>query len=75
MTGRLYSGGGPLDLVAALLSIRDHVLPPTINVTVAPQYEIDLVIDTPRKAVADVALVIARGHGGFNSAVILRGTH
>lgn len=75
MTGRLYSGGGPLDLVAALLSIRDHVLPPTINVTLAPQYEIDLVIGTPRKAAVDVALVIARGHGGFNSVVILRGPH
>jgi act minimal PKS chain-length factor (CLF/KS beta) len=75
MTGRLYSGGGPLDLAAALLSIRDHVLPPTINVTLAPQYEIDLVIDKPRKAEVDVALVIARGHGGFNSAVVLRGAH
>lgn len=73
MTGRLYSGGGPLDLVAALLSIRDRVLPPTINVTLAPQYEIDLVTGTPRKAAVDVALVIARGHGGFNSVMVLRG--
>jgi len=70
----LYSGGGPLDLVAALLSIRDHVLPPTTNVTLAPQYDIDLVTDTPRKAAVDVALVIARGRGGFNSVVVLRGT-
>ncbi|MGH3770149.1 MAG: ketosynthase chain-length factor [Pseudonocardiaceae bacterium] len=75
MTGRLYSGGGPLDLVAALLSIRDRVLPPTINVTLAPRYEIDLVTTAPRRAAVDVALVIARGHGGFNSAVVLRGTH
>jgi minimal PKS chain-length factor (CLF/KS beta) len=75
MTGRLYSGGGPLDLVAALLSIRDRVLPPTINVTLAPQYEIDLVTGTPRKAAVDVALVIARGHGGFNSVMVLRGGH
>lgn len=73
MTGRLYSGGGPLDLVAALLSIRDRVLPPTINVTLAPQYEIDLVTGTPRKAAVNVALVIARGHGGFNSVMVLRG--
>ena len=75
MTGRLYAGGGPLDLVAALLSIRDRVLPPTINVTLAPQYEIDLVTGAPRHAAVDVALVIARGHGGFNSAVVLRGAH
>ena len=32
MTGRLYSGGAALDLAAALLSIRDGVIPPTTNV-------------------------------------------
>jgi minimal PKS chain-length factor (CLF/KS beta) len=72
MTGRLYGGGAPLDLVAALLSMRDKVIPPTVNVVVAPRYEMDLVSGTPRNASVDVALVLARGHGGFNSAVVLR---
>ena len=31
MTGRLYAGGAPLDVAAALLAMRDGVLPPTIN--------------------------------------------
>ncbi|WP_410606467.1 ketosynthase chain-length factor [Amycolatopsis sp. lyj-109] len=74
MTGRLYGGGGPLDLATALLSIRDGVLPPTVNVAVAPAYEIDLVRGAPRRATVDVALVLARGRGGFNSAVVLRAT-
>jgi act minimal PKS chain-length factor (CLF/KS beta) len=74
MTGRLYSGGASLDLVAALLSIRDGVIPPTTNVTAAPHYEIDLVTGLPRRIPVNVALVVARGHGGFNSAMVVRST-
>jgi act minimal PKS chain-length factor (CLF/KS beta) len=72
MTGRLCSGGAPLDLAAALLSIRDDVIPPTINVDPAGQYQIDLVTETPRAAHVRCALVIARGDGGFNSSMVLR---
>ena len=73
MTGRLYSGGAPLDIVAALLAIRDSVIPPTTNVTeLAPGYDLDLVTGEPRQATIGTALVLARGYGGFNSAVVLR---
>jgi minimal PKS chain-length factor (CLF/KS beta) len=49
MTGRLYAGGGALDLITALLAMRDSVLPPTINVTsLAPGCEIDLVTGVSR---------------------------
>lgn len=72
MTGRLLSGGAPLDLAAAALAIRDGVIPPTANVTrVRPEYRIDLVT-APRSAALRTALVLARGHGGFNSAMVLR---
>lgn len=70
MTGRLGAGGGPLDLVAALLSIRDQVLPPTPGVRPCPTYQLDLVTEV-RKRPVRTALVLARGHGGFNSAVVL----
>jgi act minimal PKS chain-length factor (CLF/KS beta) len=72
MTGRLYSGGGALDLVTALLSIRDGLIPPTTNVTPAPEYEVDLVVGEARAQTVRAALVVARGHGGFNSAVVVR---
>jgi act minimal PKS chain-length factor (CLF/KS beta) len=72
MTGRLYSGAASLDLVAALLAIRDGVVPPTINVRSAPEHEIDLVTTRPRPHPINAALVVARGHGGFNSAMVLR---
>ncbi|WP_282695394.1 ketosynthase chain-length factor [Streptomyces sp. CC208A] len=71
MTGRLGSGAAPLDVATALLAMRDGVIPPTANVTLSPDYDLDLVTaarDTP----VSTALVLARGHGGFNSAVVLR---
>lgn len=72
MTGRLYAGGGALDLVTALLSIRDQVIPPTVNVTrQAPGIELDLVLAAPRPYPVRHALVLARGMGGYNSAVVL----
>ena len=70
MTGRLDSGGGPLDVVAALLALRDGVLPPTIG-TGAVLPELDLVLDEPRELALRTALVLARDPDGFNSALVV----
>jgi minimal PKS chain-length factor (CLF/KS beta) len=72
MTGRLYAGAAPLDVVSALMTLRQRLIPPTVNVTAAPHYGIDLVVGAPRPLEGDAALVLARGFGGFNSAMILR---
>lgn len=72
MTGRLYSGAAPLDLATALLALRDGVVPAAVNVRLSPDYDLDLVVDRPRHTELRTALVLARGHGGFNSAVVLR---
>lgn len=72
MTGRMLAGAGPLDVVAALLALRDGIIPPTVNVTdLDPAYELDLVRDEPRFGPLGTALVLARGEGSFNSAVVL----
>ncbi|MGW3669389.1 ketosynthase chain-length factor [Streptomyces sp. NPDC005141] len=71
MTGRLGAGAAPLDVATALLAMRDGVIPPTANVTPAPGYGLDLVT-APRHTPVSTALVLARGHGGFNSALVLR---
>jgi act minimal PKS chain-length factor (CLF/KS beta) len=71
MTGRLYAGGGALDIAAALLCLRDSVIPPTVGVgEVVPDYAVDLVL-APRRRAVRAALVLARGRGGFNSALVL----
>lgn len=72
MTGRLLSGAAPLDLVTALLSIQHGLIPPTTNTTQAPEYDLDLVLNEPRTTQVDAALVVARGYGGFNSAMVVR---
>lgn len=72
MIGRLYSGAAPVDVVSAVLAIREGLIPPTTNVELSPEYDIDLVTDQPRTASVRTALVLARGVGGFNSAVIVR---
>ncbi|MBL3669872.1 ketosynthase chain-length factor [Streptomyces sp. M2CJ-2] len=71
MTGRLYSGAAPLDLASALLAIGNGLIPPTINVEPAVEYGLDLVTGRPRAADVRTALVLARGQGGFNSAMVV----
>lgn len=72
MTGRLYAGGAALDIATALLAIRDGVIPPTTGVrALAPGCDIDLVRNTPRDGPVRNALILARGHGGFNAACVL----
>ena len=73
MTGRLFAGGGPLDAVTALLAMRDSVIPPAVNVDRLARPElIDLITRAPREARVRCALVLARGYGGFNSALVLK---
>jgi act minimal PKS chain-length factor (CLF/KS beta) len=72
LTGRLYGGGSSLDVATALLALRDGVVPPTVGVDdVDPRHRIDLVGDQPRELPLRRALVVARGYGGFNAAVVL----
>ncbi|MGW8354046.1 ketosynthase chain-length factor [Streptomyces wedmorensis] len=71
MTGRLGSGAAPLDVATAFLAMRDGVIPPTANVTLSPDYDLDLVTEE-RHTPVTTALVLARGRGGFNSAVVVR---
>ncbi|GAA2617421.1 ketosynthase chain-length factor [Actinomadura fulvescens] len=73
MTGRLAAGGAALDLATALLALERGVIPPTVNVTrPVPAYELDLV-PRARRVPLTAALVLARGHGGFNAAMVVRG--
>jgi act minimal PKS chain-length factor (CLF/KS beta) len=73
LTGRLYAGAGPLDVVTALLSIRDGIIPATASTTAVPgDYRLDLVLAEPRPARLKSALVLARSHDGHNSAMIVR---
>jgi act minimal PKS chain-length factor (CLF/KS beta) len=76
MTGRLLSGGAALDVATAALALRHQVVPPTVNVTNAGRYRLDLVLDQPREVPLDHALVLSSGSGGFHEAILLsRSSH
>ncbi|UUU30215.1 ketosynthase chain-length factor [Streptomyces sp. CA-210063] len=72
MIGRLSAGGAPVDVVAALLAMREGLIPPTTNVELSSEYALDLVTGRARPLSVRTALVLARGYGGFNSAVVLK---
>ncbi|EPH44817.1 putative Actinorhodin polyketide beta-ketoacyl synthase 2 [Streptomyces aurantiacus JA 4570] len=72
MTGRLYAGGAALDLATAFLAMEEGLIPPTVHTEPAERYGLDLVVSQPRAADVRTALVLARGHGGFNSAMVVR---
>ena len=72
MTGRLLAGGAPLDLATALLALRDGLVPPGVTLErPAHDARIDLVTGAPREVELRTALVVARGRGGFNSAMVV----
>lgn len=67
--GRAYSGAGGLDTAAALLALRDGVLPPTPNPAAATS-TLSLVQEQKPFTIGPI-LVLARGEGGFNSALVV----
>ncbi len=72
LTGRLYAGGSALDVFSALMIMRTGIIPAAVNVHDVPaEYGIDIVNQTRHLRVR-TALVLARGNGGFNSALVLR---
>lgn len=72
LIGRLCAGGSALATATALLALRDGVLPAVGNLDDPdPAYGLDLVRE-PRPCAARVAMVVARGFGGFNSVLVLR---
>jgi minimal PKS chain-length factor (CLF/KS beta) len=72
LVGRLCAGGSALTAATALLALRDGVLPAVGNLDEPdPSYGLDLVRE-PRPCDARVAMVVARGFGGFNSVLVLR---
>lgn len=69
--GRLGSGGASLNVATALLAMREGVVPAVGNLTSPGSYGLDLVRE-PRELRAETILVNARGHGGFNSSIVLK---
>jgi 3-oxoacyl-[acyl-carrier-protein] synthase II len=68
--GHLLGAAGAVEGIAALLSIRDGVVPPTANlVDLDPKVELDVVAGEARKVELTAALNDSFGFGGHNVAL------
>jgi 3-oxoacyl-[acyl-carrier-protein] synthase II len=72
VTGNALAAGGPFQVIACALAVRDHLLPPTANYQVAdPACDLDCVPNRARKVKVNYALVNVRGLGGSASTMVL----
>jgi 3-oxoacyl-[acyl-carrier-protein] synthase II len=74
MTGHLLGGAGGLEAGITVLSLRDQILPPTINLE-NPEPDtagMDLVPNHARKAELEYAMSNSFGFGGTNGALLFR---
>ncbi|MFC1968557.1 beta-ketoacyl-ACP synthase II [Chloroflexota bacterium] len=73
MIGHLLGASGAVEDIFSILSIRDGIIPPTINYeTPDPRCDLDYVPKLARKARVDVVISNSLGLGGTNGTMILK---
>lgn len=73
MTGHLLGAAGGLEAGISALTLRDQVIPPTINYeNPDPECDLDFVPNTARKAAVRHVLSNSFGFGGTNGALIFK---
>ena len=73
MFGHLLGAAGAVEAIFTVLTIRDDIIPPTINYdTPDPECDLDYVPNTARKAQVNTALSNSFGFGGVNATLVFR---
>lgn len=73
MVGHMLGAAGGVEAVFAILSLRDQVAPPTINLeNPDPECDLDYVPNTAREMKLDVVLSNSFGFGGTNATLAFR---
>jgi 3-oxoacyl-[acyl-carrier-protein] synthase II len=71
MLGHLIGGAGAISSAAAVLTIRNGVIPPTINLeNPDPECDLDYVPNVARQNKVSTALVNSFGFGGHNASLV-----
>jgi 3-oxoacyl-[acyl-carrier-protein] synthase II len=71
MTGHLLGAAGGVEAIFSVLSIRDQVAPPTINLDEPdPECDLDYVPHTAREMKIDIVLSNSFGFGGTNGTLV-----
>jgi len=70
MFGHLLGAAGSVEAIFTILTIRDGIIPPTINYdTPDPECDLDYVPNIARKAQVNIALSNSFGFGGINATL------
>lgn len=73
MTGHMLGAAGGVETIFCMLSIRDQVAPPTINLfTPDPECDLDYVPNTARDMKIETVLSNSFGFGGTNASLVFR---
>ncbi|TET41229.1 MAG: beta-ketoacyl-[acyl-carrier-protein] synthase II [Dehalococcoidia bacterium] len=74
--GHLWGAAGAVEAVFTILTMRDSIVPPTINYEVPdPECDLDYVPNVARKAEVEFALSNSFGFGGMNSVLVFKRFH
>ena len=71
MIGHGLGAAGAQSAVAAVMALREGIVPPTINYTPDPEIDIPIVGNAPQSVDAKYAIVNAFGFGGQNVVAVL----
>src|SRR3989338_4434219 len=73
MTVHLLGAAGGVEFAASVMTIRDSIIPPTINYEPPdPDCDLDYVPNTARKVKVDVVMSNSLGFGGHNATVVVK---
>ncbi|MFD7233875.1 beta-ketoacyl-[acyl-carrier-protein] synthase family protein [Streptomyces syringium] len=71
MTGHLFGAAGAIGALAAVLAVRDGVIPATQNLdSLDPRVKLDIVTGAPRRGGLKAALTNSFGFGGHNASLV-----
>jgi len=73
MIGHLACAAGAVEAIAAVMTIRNGIIPPTINYeTPDPECDLDYVPNKARRQAVNVCLSNSFGLGGENCSIIIK---
>ncbi len=73
MTGHLLGAAGGIEAIFSVLSIRDGIIPPTINLeNPSADCDLDYVPNTARETDVNIAISNSFGFGGTNGSLVFR---
>ncbi len=72
-TGHTLGAAGAVEAVFTILTLRDGILPPTLNQTEPdPDCDLDYIANVARRAQVEIGVSNSFGFGGHNTAVVFR---